>query len=101
MVTEVSKIIKIFRIKDVDKNVSKFWFKSCLSRQIKICPAIIFAVSRIISVKGRIKDLIDSIITIKGIKAGGVPVGTKWAIKYPVFLNNILKVKDIQTGKDK
>lgn len=41
------------------------------------CPAIMFAVSRIAKVNGRIISLIDSIITIKGIKIKGVPCGVK------------------------
>lgn len=43
------------------------------------CPAIIFADNRTARVPGRIIFLIDSIITIKGIKIPGVPWGTKWA----------------------
>lgn len=42
------------------------------------CPAIIFAVNRIERVIGRITNLIDSIITIKGISKKGVPWGVKW-----------------------
>lgn len=41
------------------------------------CPAIILAVSRTASVPGRITLLIVSIQTIKGIRAEGVPCGTK------------------------
>lgn len=41
------------------------------------CPAIIFAVNRIAKVNGRIINLIDSMITIKGIKIKGVPWGVK------------------------
>ena len=37
------------------------------------CPAIILAVRRMAKVKGRIIKLIDSIITIKGIRITGVP----------------------------
>jgi hypothetical protein len=40
-------------------------------------PAIIFAVKRTAKVMGRINKLIDSIITIKGIKIVGVPCGVK------------------------
>lgn len=43
----------------------------------KRCPAIIFAASRIPKVIGRIIDLTVSINTITGIKAPGVPNGTK------------------------
>lgn len=41
-------------------------------------PAIIFAVSRIANVIGRITNLIDSIITINGIRIKGVPWGVRW-----------------------
>lgn len=41
-------------------------------------PAIMFAVSRIARVKGRIINLIDSIKTMKGIKGNGVPWGVRW-----------------------
>lgn len=40
-------------------------------------PAIILAVKRIARVNGRIINLIDSIITIKGIRIKGVPWGVK------------------------
>jgi len=43
------------------------------------CPAIIFAVSRIASVPGRIIFLIVSIHTMNGIRTGGVPCGTRCA----------------------
>lgn len=42
------------------------------------CPAIIFAVNRIERVIGRIINLINSIITIKGINIYGVFNGVKW-----------------------
>jgi len=41
------------------------------------CPAIIFAVNRIDKVNGRMISLIDSIITINGIKINGVPWGVR------------------------
>jgi len=40
-------------------------------------PAIMLAVSRIDRVRGRIINLIDSIITINGIKINGVPWGVR------------------------
>lgn len=49
------------------------------------CPETILAINRILSVKGRIDVLINSIKTINLIRAVGVPLGTKWA--------NILFVK--------
>ena len=42
-------------------------------RDRRRCPAIILAESRIAKVNGRIKRLIDSIITMKGIRIIGVP----------------------------
>lgn len=62
-------------------------------------PAIIFAVKRTVNVIGRIKFLIDSIHTIKGIKARGVPCGTKWVNIWLVLLIHP-KIKSlIQRGK--
>lgn len=56
-------------------------------------PAIIFAVSRIDRVTGRIINLIHSISTIKGIKSEGVWDGVKWENNRLVKLihsNNII-----------
>lgn len=52
------------------------WFPN---KVINKCPATIFAINRTESVIGRITLLIDSINTIKGIKAEGVLWGTRWA----------------------
>jgi len=41
-------------------------------------PAIILAVKRMARVNGRIINLIDSIITMKGMRIKGVPWGVKW-----------------------
>lgn len=41
-------------------------------------PAIILAVKRIERVIGRIISLIDSIITINGMRRAGVPCGVRW-----------------------
>lgn len=49
------------------------------SKVISKWPAIILAANRTAKVPGRIIFLIVSIITIKGIRTGGVPCGTKWA----------------------
>jgi len=54
--------------------------KAFLSRDIRRWPAIMFAVSRIARVSGRIMFLIDSIRTINIISAIGVPIGTRCAI---------------------
>jgi len=71
------------------------------------CPATILAASRIERVPGRMTLLTVSIITITGIKATGVPLGTKWAnnLLYWFFIENTIlpiqigiasvKVKDI------
>lgn len=47
------------------------------NRVNKRCPAIILAVNRTARVRGRIIFLIVSIKTMKGIRMGGVPWGTK------------------------
>jgi hypothetical protein len=57
-----------------------------LNRDISKWPARMFAVNRTHSVMGRIKLLTSSIITMKCIKAGGVPCGTKCCINLIVFL---------------
>lgn len=64
------------------------------------CPAIILADNRIARVPGRIIFLIDSIQTIKGIKIGGVPWGTKWANICWVLFNQPKIMKDIHKGKE-
>jgi len=46
------------------------------SSVIRRCPAIRLAVSRTHSVRGRIKFLDSSIITMKGMRAVGVPCGS-------------------------
>lgn len=53
---------------------------------INRCPAIIFAANRTAKVPGRIMFLIVSIHTIKGIRIGGVPWGTRWANMWVVLL---------------
>lgn len=54
---------------------------------INRCPATMFAIKRTDRVIGRITFLIDSIRTIKGIKAEGVLWGTKWANIWLVCVN--------------
>ena len=46
------------------------------------------AINRTARVRGRIKRLIDSMSTIRGIKAGGVPRGTKCAIHLEGLLHS-------------
>lgn len=42
------------------------------------CPAIMLAVKRMERVNGRMINLIDSMITINGIRINGVPMGVRW-----------------------
>lgn len=70
-------------------------------RDNKRCPAIIFAVNRIAKVSGRMISLIDSIITMNGIKRIGVLWGVRWAkrlFKKLIILNIIIL---IHTFKDR
>lgn len=66
-------------------------------------PAIIFAVKRIARVSGRIINLMDSIITIKGIRMVGVPGGVKWERRLFKKLNilNIIILIHIFRDSDK
>lgn len=58
----------------INQLVETSWFpKSVKSR----CPAIMLAARRTERVMGRIMLLMISMITIKGIRTGGVPEGTK------------------------
>lgn len=63
------------------------------------CPATILAASRTLKVRGRIKFLINSIITIKGISAKGVPNGTKCAKKLPRLKNEEYNTYPSHIGK--
>ena len=65
------------------------------------CPAIILAESRTANVPGRITFLIVSINTIKGIKTGGVPWGTKWANICFVLFNQPNNINLNHKGKAK
>lgn len=51
------------------------------SRDNSKCPAIMLAVSRTAKVMGRMRSLIVSMITIKGIRGAGVPWGVIWVIR--------------------
>lgn len=66
--------------------------KGDLIKVINKCPATKLAASRTERVRGRIKFLTNSIKTITGIKAYGVPRGTKCAKNSPEF-NTILHKK--------
>ena len=65
------------------------------------CPAIILAESRTAKVPGRIMLLIVSINTIKGIKTGGVPCGTRWVNMCFVLLIHPKNIKLSQRGRAK
>lgn len=80
-----------------------FWLKEP-NKDSNKWPAIMFADSRIANVKGRIINLIDSIITINGINIKGVPWGVKCEkrlfkkliILYIIILIHIFKDSDRQ-----
>lgn len=55
----------------------KFNLRLLPKSDINRCPAIMFALSRTAKDIGRIRFLIDSIKTIKGISGPGVPIGTR------------------------
>lgn len=83
METEISKVNNKIWENNIRFNKIKL-FINCPedpSRDRSKWPAIIFAVSRIESVMGRIISLIDSIKTMKGINNLGVPWGVKWVIR--------------------
>ena len=54
--------------------------KTTLIKAQTTCPTVILATNRTVKVNGRIKIEIVSIITKKGAKAIGAPLGDKWAI---------------------
>lgn len=68
------------------------------SKAIRRWPAIKLAVKRTARAIGRIIFLVISIITIKGINIGGVPVGTRWASIVLVKFIQKNKIIDIQIG---
>lgn len=70
-------------------NVSRRW------------PAIIFAANRTDSVIGRIMFLTSSIKTIKGIKTGGVPKGTRCAKKFNILFTSLKIIKPSHRGRAK
>lgn len=76
--TAVSKIISPMNNHIIIVISIKLSIKLFPSKDISKCPAIMLAVSRTASDVGRIILLIDSIITINGIKIDGVPMGTRW-----------------------
>lgn len=70
------------------------------SKLISKCPATIFADKRTDKVIGRIKLLINSIITINGISITGVPKGTKWDNICLKLLIHPMRIKHIQHNKE-
>jgi hypothetical protein len=62
------------------------------------CPAIIFAVNRTATVRGRIRLLIVSMMTINGISIVGVPWGTKCSNIWLVFLIHPYSINVIHKG---
>jgi hypothetical protein len=70
-------------------------------RVISKCPAIILAANRTARVPGRIILLIVSMQTIKGIRTGGVPWGTRWANMCCVWLIHPYSINLIHRGKAK
>lgn len=102
MATEISKINN--KIWDINKiKIKNKLFKDWPdepSNDSNKCPAIIFAVRRILSVIGRISNLIDSINTIKGINNVGVPDGVKWANIIFVWLIQLKSIIPIHIGRE-
>ena len=76
-----TKDIKIRLRRGVELEVAGF-----LSSTINRWPATILAANRTERVMGRIKALTSSIKTMKGLRAAGLPKGTKWANIFWVFL---------------
>lgn len=88
-------MIRIFSIiRDIDGPVFP-------RRVINKWPAIMLAASRTARVPGRIIFLIVSIQTIKGIKIGGVPWGTRWARRWIVWLIHPYNINLNHNGKAK
>ena len=77
---------KIWAIKIKGREKKAAPIKVDLNKEIKRWPAIILVDSRIANVPGRIRFLIVSIKTIKGINRRGVFWGIKW-IRILVMLN--------------
>jgi len=104
--TEISKINKRIWTLSIIKitGIELIIWPDLPSKESKRCPAIMFAERRIANVKGRIIKLIDSIITMKGIRIIGVPWGVKWAnmslIKFIILYIMILIQNERDRDKD-
>jgi hypothetical protein len=74
--TAVSSVVKIIgKVKVIIIFVVDILEKKFLSKDISRCPAVMFAINRILKVTGRIKILTVSTNTIKFISELGVPWG--------------------------
>lgn len=99
--TENSNTKRALSTTEVEKKIYKLKFSNWLRRVIKMCPAIKLAESRTHKVKGRIKFLTVSIITIKGHRGKGVLKGTKWASIFSGDIVQPLIIKFSQNGIEK
>jgi hypothetical protein len=63
------------------------------------CPAIMFEVRRTVSVPGRIKFLIVSMITMNGVNIVGVPCGIRCSNMWLVFLIHPNNMNLIHNGR--
>lgn len=68
---------RVWAAKADPKTINDLVGSRFLRRVSRRCPAIILAASRTERVIGRIMLLMISMITMKGIRAAGVPMGTK------------------------
>lgn len=98
--TASSRRIRIFKIIEVKAKIRILLFRTSLSKEIRRCPAIILAESRIESVKGRIRLLIVSIKTIKGHKIKGVFKGTRCLSILKEVKIQPLNIIAVQNGKE-
>lgn len=89
MIKEREKMIKLIGV------LEHCWPKSERRR----CPATMLAANRTDNVIGRIKFLISSMITIKGIRAVGVPRGIKWERAVDGVLNQNQKTCPSHKGR--
>jgi hypothetical protein len=100
METATSKVNKIIwermRIQVKFLETEAVWFPRRVRRR---WPAIILAERRMARVPGRITFLIDSINTIKDIRADGVPCGTRWANICLEKLTQPTSIKDSHIGR--
>lgn len=90
--TWIIKITLIYKLELIDLFPNKV---------ISKWPAIILAVNRTANDPGRIRFLIVSIHTIKGVKILGVPKGTKWQNIWFILFNQPNSIKVNHKGKAK